>query len=151
MNFTRDEIDTLIQCTWERDNRMFRDFVAYKKSGNKEAMMDCLAEMRKARDLRIRLHEEQLKNQIEDEQEELTRIVREKGEQDGNIYRFWLHDLNGVCDLEGHTDILCGHLGEDGLLTFQVNSPDDDSTIFVYLTELPFSAACKVINQIKEM
>lgn len=65
----------------------------------------------------------------------LKDIVKNYGEQDGNIYRLWL-DLNGVVDLDGHTDILCAHLGEDGILTFQVNTPDDSSTIFVYPEEL---------------
>lgn len=68
----------------------------------------------------------------------LAELVKKYGEKDENTYRIWL-DLNGVCDLDGHTDIMCAHLGEDGILTFQVNTPDDKSSYFVRLQELPKS------------
>ena len=151
MKFTRDELDILIHALFGRENAMFRDYEAYKKTSNKEAMMDCLVEMRKARDIRNKLYDEQLKYELDDETEKLTSLVREKGELDGNIRRIWLGGLDGVCNLSGHTDIMCAHLGEDGILTFQVNTPDDNSTIFVYLEELPYPAARKVINQISGM
>ena len=79
----------------------------------------------------------------------LNEIVKQYGEQDGNIYRIWL-DLNGVCNLDGHTDVMCAHLGEDGILTFQVNTPDDQSTIFVYPEELPKEALEEATSQVLE-
>ena len=150
MEFSNEEIKTLVYALSDRENAMFRDYEAYKKNGNKEAMMDCLGEMKKARELRNRLFDEQVKSDLSDISDEIAKIVREKGEQDGNVYRIWLGGLNGVCDMAGHTDIMCAHLGEDGMLTFQINTPDDKSTIFVYLEELPYPAAIKAINQIKE-
>lgn len=150
MKFTTEEIKTLVYALSDRELAMFRDYEAYKNNGNKEAMMDCLSEMKKARTLRNRLHDEQVKSDLTDIANELTEIVREKGEQDGNIYRIWLSDLNGVCDIAGHTDIMCAHLGEDGILTFQVNTPDDKSTIFVCLEELPYSVAIQTIAQVKK-
>ena len=77
----------------------------------------------------------------------LKDLVKKYGEQDGDIYRIWLGGLNGVCNIAGHTDIMCAHLGEDGILTFQVNTPDDASTIFVYLEELPAEAIKMVVTQ----
>lgn len=80
----------------------------------------------------------------------LAELVKKYGEKDDNTYRIWL-DLNGVCDFAGHTDIMCAHLGEDGKLTFQVNTPDDKSTIFVWLEEFPDDVIKKVVGQIMEI
>lgn len=150
MKFTNEELNTITFALSDRENAMFRDYEAYKKNGNKEAMLDCLAEMRKASELRNRILDEKVKQHLMDEVPELIQLVREKGEQDGNVYRVWLSDLNGVCDIARHTDIMCAHLGEDGILTFQVNTPDDKSTIFVYLEELPYSVAVQTIAQVKK-
>lgn len=81
----------------------------------------------------------------------LAELVRLHGEKDGDIYRVWLGNLNGVCNLDGHTDIMCAHLGEDGVLTFQVNTPDDSSTVFVYLEELPQMAIQMVVDQLLDV
>lgn len=80
----------------------------------------------------------------------LAELVKKYGEKDDNTYRIWL-DLNGVCDLDGHTDIMCAHLGEDGILTFQVNTPDDKSTYFVRLEELPENAIKLAVEQIMDI
>ena len=74
--------------------------------------------------------------------------VREKGEADDDVKRIWLSDLNGVCNIDGHTDIMCAHLGVDGALTFQVNSPDDKSTIFVDIDDFNYSVADLIYDQV---
>ena len=148
MKFTNEELNTIEYALLDRASKMFHDHEAYKKSGNKEAMLDCLAEMGRANELRDRIHREQLKNALSGTSDEIAQIVREKGEKDGDVYRIWLSDLNGVCDIAGHTDIMCAHLGEDGILTFQVNTPDDNSTIFVRLEELPYAVAIETIARI---
>lgn len=150
MKFTTEELDTIEYALLDRASKMFHEHEAYKKSGNKEAMLDCLAEMTRANELRDRIHREQVKNALSSTSNEIAQIVREKGEQDGNVYRIWLSNLNGVCDIAGHTDIMCAHLGEDGILTFQVNTPDDKSSIFVYLEELPFPVALDVITRVNK-
>lgn len=150
MKFTTKELDTIEYALLDRANKMFSDYEAYKDNDNKEAMMDCLEEMKRANALRDRIHNEQWKNAISGMTDDVAKIVREKGERDGNVYRIWLSDLNGVCDISGHTDIMCAHLGEDGILTFQVNSPDDQSSIFVYLEELPFVVAVEIIDKINK-
>ena len=81
----------------------------------------------------------------------LAELVKKYGEKDDNTYRIWLDNLNGVCDFAGHTDIMCAHLGEDGKLTFQVNTPDDKSTIFVWLEEFPDDVIKKVVEQILDI
>lgn len=150
MKFTTEELNTIEYALIDRANKMFRDYEAYKANDNKEAMMDCLEEMKRANALRDRIHNEQLKNAISGMTDDVAKIVRGKGEQDGNVYRIWLSDLNGVCNIAGHTDIMCAHLGEDGILTFQVNTPDDKSTIFVYLEELPFAVAVEIIDKVNK-
>ena len=150
MDFTLEELNTIEYALLDRASKMFLDYVAYKKSGNKEAMLDCLAENKKANELRKRIHNEQSKIAISAMTDDIAKIVREKGEQDGNVYRIWLSDLNGVCNISGHTDVMCAHLGEDGILTFQLNTPDDQSSIFVYLEELPFAVAVEIIDKINK-
>ena len=150
MKFTNEELNTIEYALLDRANKMFNCHEEYKKSGNEEAMLDCLVEMGRANELRCRIHREQLKNALSITSDEIAQTVREKGERDGDVYRIWLSDLNGVCDIAGHTDIMCAHLGEDDILTFQVNTPDDKSSIFVYLEELPFPVALEVITRINK-
>lgn len=80
-------------------------------------------------------------------EQEIIEAIRTKGEKDGDVSRIWL-DLNGVCNIEGHTDVMCAHLGCDGILTFQVNTPDDNSTIFVRIEELPEDVVEKAYEQV---
>ena len=150
MKFTPEEFNTIGCALIDRANKMFHDYEAYKSIGNEEAMMDCLEEMKRANALREQIRMEQLKYAISDVSGEIAKTVRENGEQDGNVYRIWLSDLNGVCDISGHTDVMCAHLGEDGILTFQVNTPDDQSAIFVYLEELPIAVVIEIIDKIKK-
>ena len=77
-------------------------------------------------------------------------LVIAKGEEEFSegIYRFWLGDLNGVCDFAGHTDIL-SVLAAKNWVNVQVNTPDDKSTIFVGLDELPHRVVKSILNQVK--
>ncbi len=83
-------------------------------------------------------------------EQEIIEAIKSKGEKDGDVARIWL-DLNGVCNIEGHTDVMCAHLGCDGILTFHVNTPNDASTIFVRIEELPEAVANKAYAQIMNL
>ena len=79
--------------------------------------------------------------------------VKEWGEkEDTDLFRAWLHDLNGICDFDGHTDclsvVVCKDTGGDDSLDVQVNTPDDDSTFFVGIEEFDMKTACKILGQI---
>ena len=83
-------------------------------------------------------------------------LVILKGEEEDEtegVYRFWLGDLNGVCDIAGHTDVLSVITSHrtDGTecVQAQVNTPDDDSTLFVDLGELPYQVVKKILEQVK--
>ena len=77
-------------------------------------------------------------------------LVIAKGEEEftEGTFRFWLGDLNGVCDIAGHTDVL-SVLATSDWVNAQVNTPDDDSTIFVNLGELPYRVVKEILNQVK--
>ena len=55
INFSPKELETIIAGLRERAARMYKDSVLYRDQGNKLAQMDCIEEMRIARDLRERL------------------------------------------------------------------------------------------------
>ena len=50
-NLTNEDLRVIVQALYDRDSRLFHNYEAYKKSGNQEAMMDCLAEMKIAKNL----------------------------------------------------------------------------------------------------
>ena len=75
-------------------------------------------------------------------------IAKGEKEETPGSYRFWLGDLNGVCDIAGHTDVL-SVLATKDWVNAQVNSPDDDSTIFISLGELPYRVVKEILNQVK--
>ena len=52
------EWDIIMSALNDRENRMFRDYTAYQKTGNKPAMMDCLREMKAAGALRKKIEDE---------------------------------------------------------------------------------------------
>ena len=52
------EWDIIMSALNDRENRMFRDYTAYQKTGNKPAMMDCLREMKAAATLRKKIEDE---------------------------------------------------------------------------------------------
>ena len=55
--FSERELNILVLALQEREDRMYRDSEEYKKQDNKIAQMDCLSEMKMARELRRRLEE----------------------------------------------------------------------------------------------
>ena len=77
-------------------------------------------------------------------------LVIAKGEKEDTpgSYRFWLGDLNGVVDFGGHTDILSVLIDTDGHALVQVNTPDDESTIFEYLDSLPDKVIKSIFDQV---
>ena len=85
----------------------------------------------------------------------IRNLVIERGEDEftEGVYRYWLDDLNGVCDIAGHTDVLSVITSHrtDGTecVQAQVNTPDDDSTLFVDLGELPYQVVKKILEQVK--
>lgn len=74
--------------------------------------------------------------------------LQENGDVDGNNRRIYLSNLNGVCNIDGHTDVMCAHLGEDRKLTIQVNTPDDKSTIFADIDEFNHDVADQIYDQV---
>lgn len=84
----------------------------------------------------------------------ICQILVIRGEKEETGYRFWLSDLNGVCDINGHTDVLSvlTSTRTDGSssVVAQVNTPDDDSTIFVDLDELPYKVVKEILNQVRQ-
>ena len=57
INFSQKELETLIQSLRERESIMYNQSLIYRNQGNKPAQMDCIEEMRIARELRERLEE----------------------------------------------------------------------------------------------
>jgi hypothetical protein len=55
--FSETELNILVLALQEREDRMYRDSEEYKKQDNKIAQMDCLSELKMARELRRRLEE----------------------------------------------------------------------------------------------
>ena len=55
VNFSKNELETIIAGLRERETRMYSDSVQYRDQGNKLAQMDCIEEMHIAQHLRERL------------------------------------------------------------------------------------------------
>jgi len=89
------------------------------------------------------------KTNILEWEERIRESVVEFGEQEytEGTFRCWLDGLNGVCDIAGHTDVLSVLAGKDWV-NAQVNTPDDMSTIFVGLGELPYKVVKEIVNQL---
>ena len=89
-------------------------------------------------------------------EKEIRKNIVAKGELEytPDTYRFWLGDLNGVCDIAGHTDVLSVLASHDTegneTVSVQVNTPDDTSTLFVGLDELPYKVVKKILNQVSK-
>lgn len=79
-------------------------------------------------------------------------IVIAKGEKEDTpgSYRFWVNNLNGVVDLDGHTDILSVIVDNDGFVSVQVNTPDDMSTLFEPLNAIPYKVVKEILKQVNE-
>lgn len=55
IDLSNKELETLIAGLREREDKMYSYSLTYRDDGNKVAQMDCLAEMKNARQLRERL------------------------------------------------------------------------------------------------
>jgi len=55
VNFSKNELETIIAGLRERETKMYNNSVQYRDYGNKVAQMDCLNEMKIACTLRERL------------------------------------------------------------------------------------------------
>lgn len=55
VDFSKKELETLIQSLRERENIMYNQSLIYRNQGNKLAQMDCIEEWRIAQHLRERL------------------------------------------------------------------------------------------------
>lgn len=88
-------------------------------------------------------------------EKQIREFVNSFGEEEetAGTHRFWLDALNGVCDIDGHTDVLSvlTSTRTDGseCVQVQVNTQYDDSTIFVDLDELPYQVVKAIILQLK--
>lgn len=86
-------------------------------------------------------------------EDDMISAVKEKGEDEGDCgHRIWLSNLNGKCNLNGHTDIMSAVVtkntkGNDSL-SIQVNTPDDRSTIFVGIYDFDADVADLIYDQI---
>lgn len=86
-------------------------------------------------------------------EDDIITAVKEKGENEGDCgYRIWLSNLNGKCNINGHTDIMSAVVtkntkGNDSL-SIQVNTPDDRSTIFVDIYDFNADVADLIYDQI---
>ena len=85
-------------------------------------------------------------------EQDMIDTVKDKGEDEGGSHRIWLSDLNGVCNLDGHTDIMsavaCKNTAGEDCLSIQVNTPNDYSTTFCSIDELNYDVVDKIYNQI---
>lgn len=77
-------------------------------------------------------------------------ISKGEQEQDTGFHRFWLGNLNGAVDIDGHTDILAVLVDNAGCVLVQVNTPDDNSTIFESLNAIPYKVVKEILNQVTE-
>ena len=94
----------------------------------------------------------QTKTAIEDWENKIHDLTIQKGEKDGNCYRYYL-DLNGVLqfpELPNVTDVLFSHVGEDDRLTFCCTTPEDKGYYFVTAGEMPYKVVKEALNQIEK-
>lgn len=150
MNFTKEELQILKNALRDRENRMFKDAQAYRDQDNKLAQFDCIQEMRLAQHLSERIHKALT---YPEKEAEMLKSVQEKGEDEGDCgHRIWLGHLNGKCDINGHTDIMsvvsCKTLLGSDSLSFQVNTQDDKSTIFVDIYEFEPDVVEAIYSQV---
>ena len=77
-------------------------------------------------------------------------ITKGEKEQDTGFHRFWLGNLNGAVDIDGHTDILSVLVDNADCVLVQVNTPDDNSTLFEPLNAIPYKVVKEILNQVTE-
>ncbi len=84
-------------------------------------------------------------------EETIKNMTIAKGEKDGDIHRYWLpNTFWGTIDIHGATDILCAHVGEDGMLTFCVTDKNDSEYYFVGANELPIHIVEEIFRYMEE-
>ena len=85
-------------------------------------------------------------------EQNMINVVKERGEDEGDSHRIWLSDLNNMCNINGHTDIMsvvaCKNTAGKDCLSIQVNSPDDKSTIFVDIYDFNYEVADLIYDQV---
>ncbi len=78
--------------------------------------------------------------------------IKDRGEDEGETHRIWLSDLNGMCNINGHTDIMsavaCRNTAGAECVSIQVNSPDDNSTIWADIYDFTPEVADLIYDQI---
>lgn len=77
-------------------------------------------------------------------------INKGEQEQDTGWHRFWVSNLNGVVDIDGHTDILSVLVDNADCVLVQVNTPDDNSVLFEPLNAIPYKVVKEILNQVTE-
>lgn len=85
-------------------------------------------------------------------EENMIFACEEFGEDEGDSHRIWLSGLDGVCNFDGHTDVMsavaCFNTAGEKCISIQVNTPDDDSTIWVGIYDFHYSIADLIYDQI---
>lgn len=150
MNFSKEELQILKSALRDRESRMFKDAQTYRDQGNKLAQFDCIQEMRLAQHLSERIHKAL---SYPEKENEMLSTVQQFGEDEGDCgHRIWLSDLDGQCNINSHTDIMsvvaCKTLLGNDSLSFQVNTPDDKSTMFVDLYEFEPDVVEAIYSQV---
>lgn len=78
--------------------------------------------------------------------------IKQNGEDEGDSHRIWLSDLNGMCNMNGHTDIMsavaCRNTAGAMCVSIQVNSPDDNSTIWADIFDFTPEVADLIYDQV---
>ena len=78
--------------------------------------------------------------------------IKDRGEDEGETHRIWLSDLNGMCNINGHTDIMsavaCRNTAGAECVSIQVNTPDDNSTIWADIFDFTQEVADLIYDQI---
>ena len=88
-------------------------------------------------------------NILRNTEETIKDITIKKGEKDGDTYRFYLpNNFNRTINYCEATDILCCHVGTDGMLTFLVSDTEDKHQYFVDITDLPINVIADIVEEI---
>lgn len=91
-----------------------------------------------------------VKNILRHAEDNIKTLTIQKGEHDGDCYRYYLpNDFNNTINYCGATDILCSHVGVDGMLTFLVSDTNDNHQFFVDICDLPISVVDQIILAIR--
>lgn len=158
MDFTLNELLTIKHALQLRSTKMLDYVDAYKSQNNPEGQKDAFNEFRITNNLSDKvdvliktLTPSEKKPQSNKERQMIANIKR-YGEDEGSSHRIWLSDLNGKCDIDGHTDIMsvvaCKNTAGEDCISVQVNTPDDSSTLFVGIEDFSKEVADAIYNQI---